>query len=158
MAALWLAVACGGCVSGRVLSGYPGYPFASFTVTRPQTSVEQLFPEVLDALEEEGYPIDFTDRTSGFIQTRPGPDAQRPILLNVVVGTEPDSAGVLEVWVAGFERTRSGDRRINPLDDTLWQDLMATSRRLSERLRGTAPVGPDGRAAPPGPGSEKGPA
>jgi len=132
-----------GCISGRVLSGYPGYPFASFSIPQP---VDSAFFHMQTVLEEEGYPIDYTDREAGLINTRPGPNPAKPVLLSVVVGEDPDREGRTEVWVAGFEETGSGVRRINPLDDALWPDLMQVSGRISDRFGGTAPTGPDERA------------
>lgn len=132
------------CVSGRVLTGYPGYPFASFSLP---TSPDSSFFDLQRTLESEGYPIDYTERSAGLINTRPGPDPERPVLLSVVIGADPARDGWSEVWVAGFERTQTGDERINPLDEELWPVVMAISARLSERLDGTEPLGPDERAA-----------
>lgn len=133
-----------GCVSGRVLTGYPGYPFASFEVPPAPDSA---FYRLQYVLENEGYPIDYTDRESGLINTRPGPDPDRPLFLTVVIGPASSGSGRTEVWIAGFETTVTGARRVNPLDDALWSDVMAISARVSERMGGTAPVGPDERAA-----------
>jgi hypothetical protein len=132
-----------GCISGRVLSGYPGYPFASFSIPEP---VDSAFFHMQTVLEEEGYPIDYTDREAGLINTRPGPNPAKPVLLSVVLGEDPAWEGRTDVWIAGFEETGSGVRRINPLDDVLWPDLMDVSGRISARFGGTAPAGPDERA------------
>lgn len=138
----WLILAAG-CVSGRVLTGYPGYPFASFSVPSPPDST---FLDLQEALEAEGYPIDYTLRDDGLINTRLGPDPAKPILLNIVVGADPDHDGWSGVWVAGYEEIPGGPRRVNPLDEVLWTDLMDLSGRLSERLGGSEPLGPDERA------------
>lgn len=132
-----------GCISGRVLSGYPGYPFASFSIPEP---VDSAFFHMQTVLEEEGYPIDYSDREAGLINTRPGPNPAKPVLLSVVLGEDPAREGRTDVWIAGFEETGSGVRRINPLDDVLWPDLMDVSGRISARFGGTAPAGPDERA------------
>lgn len=139
-----LPVLLAACISGRVLSGYPGYPFASFSV--PSTP-DSAFFELQSALAREGYPIDYTERKSGLINTRPGPDLDKPVLLSLVIGDDPEREGWTEVWVAGYERTQLGDERINPLDEVLWSDVMDVSSRLSDGLAGTAPLGPDERAA-----------
>ena len=143
MLALLVLPMAAGCISGRVLSGYPGYPFVSFSIPSP---ADTAFFALQEALESEGHPIDYTERASGFINTRPGPDPAKPILLSLVIGRDPEREGWTEVWVAGYERTRAGDERINPLDDTLWPDVMAISTRLSERFGGTEALGPDERA------------
>ena len=133
-----------GCISGRILRGYPGYPFVSFSIPSPPDSS---FFELQRSLESEGYPIDYTESASGLINTRTGPDPEVPILLNLVIGEDPERQGWTAVWVAGYERTREGDERINPLDDDLWSRVMEISRRLSDRQDGTEPLGPDERAA-----------
>lgn len=143
LVSLVLAPAFAGCISGRVLSGYPGYPFVSFSIPSPPDSA---FFELQRTLEAGGYPIDFTEREQGFIHTRPGPDPSTPMLLSLVIGEDPERGGWTEVWVAAYERTRDGDERVNPLDDERWSDLVAISTRLSERHGGTKPLGPDERA------------
>jgi hypothetical protein len=142
-AALLAVSLAAGCISGRVLSGYPGYPFASFSIPGPADSA---FFQMQTVLEEEGYPIDYTDREAGLINTQPGPNRAKPVFLSVVVGREPGREGWSDVWIAGFEQTGSGVRRINPLDEVLWPDVMDVSGRISERFGGTAPAGPDERA------------
>lgn len=144
MRALLAVCALSGCISGRVLSGYPGYPFASFSIPEPADSA---FFELQAVLAAEGYPIDYTDRESGLIATRPGPDGDSRVFLSVVVGPDPDQVDRSSVWVAGFETTTSGNQRINPLDEALWADVMSVSGRISERLGGSAPLGPDERSA-----------
>jgi hypothetical protein len=137
------AVITAGCISGRVLSGYPGYPFASFQIPVPADSA---FYDLQVVLEDEGYPIDYTDHASGLIQTRPGPNPAKPLFLTVVIGTDPVDPHRTEVWVAGFETTPAGARRVNPLDGDVWPYVMGISGLLSERLGGTQPLGPDERA------------
>jgi hypothetical protein len=144
LAALGAAAAGTGCISGRVLSGYPGYPFASFSVNAP---VDTIFFELQGALADEGYPVDYTQRDAGLINTQPGPDSGKPIYLNIVIGADSDRDGWTAVWVAGYEHTPAGPRRVNPLDETLWAMVMDVSGRLSDRLGGTEPLGPDERAA-----------
>ena len=139
-----LAPSLSGCISGRVLRGYPGYPFASFSIPSPPDTA---FFRLQQSLEDEGYPIDYTEREAGLINTRPGTDPNPPVLLSLVIGDDPEREGWTEVWLAGYERTRSGDERINPLNDGLWPEVMAVSARMSERLGGTQPLGPDERAA-----------
>lgn len=141
--AVLAATSIPGCITGRVLSGYPGYPFASFSIPQPPDSA---FFELQTVLEDEGYPIDYTDRESGLINTQTGPHPAKPMFLSVVLGSDPDREGWSAIWVAGFEETSAGVRRINPLDDVLWPDVMAVSTRISERLDGTDPLGPDERS------------
>jgi hypothetical protein len=133
----------GGCISGRILSGYPGYPFASFSVPAAPDST---FFDLQTVLVEEGYPLDYTHRNEGLINTQPGPDPAKPMYLNIVVGDDPNREGWSAVWVAGYEETPGGPKRVNPLDDVLWADVMGVSGRLSERLGGTEPLGPDERS------------
>ncbi len=144
---LLLSLACcalaAGCISGRILAGYPGYPFASFSVPAPRDST---FFDLLEALEDEGYRIDYTLREDGLINTQPGPDPAKPLILNIVVGTDPEHKRGSSVWVAGYEQTSGGLRRVNPLDEVLWRDVMGISNRLSEHLGGSQPLGPDERA------------
>ena len=53
------AVLGAGCISGRVLKGYPGYPFARFDARAPADSA---FFSLLPAVEAEGFPLDYTIR------------------------------------------------------------------------------------------------
>lgn len=120
-----------GCISGRVLEGYPGYPFLSFTA--PATP-DSTFFRLQRALEAEGFALDYTERDAGTINTRP---AERPtgrIFLTVVVGAA-DTAS--RVWVAGYEPVRDGARRINPLREDRWAELAKIASRLSDRVGGS---------------------
>lgn len=130
-----------GCISGRALNGYPGYPFVSFAV--PQTP-DSAFFRLQDALRDEGYPIDFTERASGFIKTRVAPDASRPVFLSVIVADRTEGPDSTDVWIGAYEVTSTGAKRINPLDETPWKGLVDVSGRISQRLGGTEPIGPAG--------------
>jgi len=135
-----LALLAAGCISGRVLNGYPGYPFVSFAVPQP---ADTAFFRLEEAVQDEGYPLDYTERASGFIKTRPAPDSRPPVFLSVVVSSRPGESDSADVWIGAFQVT-SGEaaQRVNPLDEARWKDLVETSGRISERLGGTAPVGP----------------
>jgi hypothetical protein len=138
------AAGASGCVSGRVLSGYPGYPFASFSVPGLPDST---FFRMQYVLEDESYPIDYTDREAGLVNTRPGPDTGKPVFLSVVIAADPADDSRSQVWIAGFQQTGTGVKRVNPLDEPLWSVVMDVSARVSERFGGTEPLGPDERAA-----------
>jgi len=134
-----LALLATGCISGRVLNGYPGYPFVSFAVPQPPDSA---FFGLQGALEDEGYPIDYTERASGFMKTRVGPGSGQPLFLSLVVAGRPSSPDTADVWISGFA-LRGGDaQRINPNDSALWQEVVGVSERISGRLGGTTPAGP----------------
>ncbi|MDP2470004.1 MAG: hypothetical protein Q8W46_04050, partial [Candidatus Palauibacterales bacterium] len=126
----WLA---SGCISGRALSGYPGYPFMAFSV--PQTA-DSAFFALQTALRDEGYAIDFTDRATGLINTRPGADPANTVFLSAVIGATGDGAGS-DVWIAGYERTGGTSRRVSPLDEDLWPDVQSASARISRRMGGS---------------------
>ena len=137
--------AAGGCISGRVLTGYPGYPFARFDTGLPTDSTFYLLQP---AVESEGFALDYTILDEGYITTRSSEIAGRPVFLNLVVeplGTD-EPAGT-RVWVAAYEQTVSGAERINPLQEDVWAEVMEVSTRLSTAVDGTTPIGPD-------PGSE----
>ena len=74
--------AAGGCVSGRVLTGYPGYPFARFDTRLPADST---FFLLQPAVESEGFALDYTILDEGFITTRSSEMLGRPVFLNLVV-------------------------------------------------------------------------
>ena len=139
--ALVAAVALGGCVSGRVLEGWPGYPFLSFDLQLP---VDSAFFAAQRALVADGFELDFTERASGLINTRPREREGGAMFLSVVVDSTP--GGASRAWVAGYEPVRGGARRVNPGRERAWAWLRDATVRLSERLGGTAPTGPD----PPG--------
>ncbi len=139
------ALALAGCMSGRVLSGYPGYPFARFTSPLPADST---FFRLQPAVEEEGFPLDYTLRNEGYIATRASEVAGRPILLNLVVeggvaadGAEPPD-GPTTVWIAAYEETLSGAERVNPLEEQVWREVMEIAARLSAAVGGGPPTGP----------------
>ena len=138
-----VAASLGGCISGRVLEGYPGYPFLSFTVPVPADSS---FFDLQDALRAEGFEIDFTERDSGLINTRPAVRAPGEMFLTVVLAAAPDDEygpGTTRAWVAGYEPVRDGAERINPLAEESWAELLGVAAALSERLGGTPPEAPD---------------
>lgn len=131
-----LSVAAG-CVTGRVLEGYPGYPFLRFEVP---ASADSSFFALQGALADEGLEIDFSERPTGLINTRPLARDGREMFLSAVVDTA--AGGGSSVWVAAYEPVRGGARRINPLDEEAWAALERIVARLSERLGGSAPEGP----------------
>jgi len=148
-----LLISAGGCISGRVLTGYPGYPFARFDAP---LSSDSTFFMLQPAIESEGFPIDYTVLDEGLITTRSSEYLGRPVFLNVVV--EPlvrnDSAGSpkpdqtrTRVWVAAYEETVSGAERINPLQEDVWAGVMDLTSRLSAAVDGSIPIGPDGGSA-----------
>jgi len=132
-------------MSGRVLSGYPGYPFARFSTPLPADST---FFRLQPAVEEEGFPLDYTLRDEGYIATRASEVGGRPILLNLVVeagaaradGVPADAATT--VWIAAYEETVSGTERVNPLEEQVWREVMEIAARLSAAVGGGAPAGP----------------
>jgi hypothetical protein len=142
--ALSVASVVSGCISGRVLTGYPGYPFASFETDLPADSA---FFRLQPAVESEGFPLDYTILDQGFITTRSSEVEGRPMFLTLVV--EPletnseDVSARSRVWVAAYEETITGAARINPLNESAWASVMEVSGRLSESIGGTAPVGPE---------------
>ena len=143
--------AAGGCVSGRVLTGYPGYPFARFDTRLPADST---FFLLQPAVESEGFALDYTILDEGFITTRSSEMMGRPVFLNLVVepleqdgaAESPDLSGA-RVWVAAYEETASGAERINPLQEDVWADVMDMTARLSTAVDGSTPISP-------GPGSQ----
>ena len=148
MMLLPLLISAGGCISGRVLTGYPGYPFARFDSPLPSDST---FFLLQPAIESEGFPLDYTVLDEGLITTRSAEYLGRPVFLNVVV--EPlvrnDSAGSpkpdqtrTRVWVAAYEETVSGAERINPLQEDVWAGVMDLASRLSAAVDGSTPIGP----------------
>jgi hypothetical protein len=137
-------IALSGCMSGRVLSGYPGYPFARFEAPVPADSA---FFRLQHALEVEGFPLDYTFREDGYITTRSATVAGRPVFLNLVVESAEESAAGEAgtgsvVWLAAYGETEAGSERINPLHDGAWQEVMAIAGRLSAAVGGEPPVGP----------------
>jgi hypothetical protein len=138
-------LALAGCMSGRVLRGYPGYPFARFSTSAPADST---FFLLQPAVEEEGFPLDYTLRDEGYIATRASEVAGRPVLLNLVVerastGTDgtPDD-GRTVVWIAAFEETLAGAERVNPLEEEVWREVLEIAARLSAAVDGDVPEGP----------------
>jgi hypothetical protein len=141
VAILWVAAGSAACISGRVLTGYPGYPFATFETPLPADSA---FFLLQPAIESEGFPLDYSILDQGFITTRSSELDGRPVFLTLIV--EPtDSAS--RVWVAAYEETATGALRINPLQEQAWTSVMEVSGRLSESVQGTAPQGPAERVA-----------
>lgn len=138
-----LALSIGGCISGRILEGYPGYPFLSFTAP---TSPDSSFFSLQRALEAEGFEIDFTDRASGSITTRPLTLATGDTFLTVVLDA---AASGSRVWVAGYRPVRGGARRLDPLDEEAWAEIEEVAAGLSERLGGTPPEPPPAPPTPP---------
>ena len=143
-----------GCISGRVLTGYPGYPFASFETDMPADST---FFRLQPAVESEGFPLDYTILDEGFITTRSSELVGRPVFLTLVVGPGGDgssaggpaagnsadvSVGTSRVWVAAYEETVTGAQRINPLQGEVWAAVMEVTGRLSAAVDGTEPEGP----------------
>jgi hypothetical protein len=148
---LSLLLTTGGCISGRVLTGYPGYPFARFDTSLASDST---FFRLQPALESEGFPLDFTILDEGLITTRSSELLGRPVFLNLVVEPrEPDEAAEstgaesrgTRVWVAAYEETISGAERINPLQEEAWAAVMDVTTRLSAAVDGSTPVGPESR-------------
>ena len=142
-----LLVAAGGCVSGRVLTGYPGYPFARFDTRLPADST---FFLLQPAVESEGFALDYTILDEGFITTRSSEVMGRPVFLNLVVEPlEQDSVvgssdlSGTRVWVAAYEETVSGAERINPLQEDVWADVMDMTARLSTAVDGSTPISPE---------------
>jgi hypothetical protein len=154
-------MAAGGCVSGRVLTGYPGYPFARFDTQLPADST---FFLLQPAVESEGFALDYTTFDEGFITTRSSEVLGRPVFLNLVVeplepeeATESELAGA-RVWVAAYEETVSGAARINPLQEDVWAVVMDMTARLSAAVDGSTPIGPDsGSEGPTGESAARGP-
>lgn len=141
-ASLLLAALLGGCISGRILEGYPDYPFLAFDVPAAPDST---FFDVQRELGTEGFEIDFSERDTGLINTRPAELAEREIFLSVIVDSipavdgvaSPDAAGS-RVWIAGYEPVRGGARRVSPLSEAEWTALREVAARLSDRLGGSA--------------------
>lgn len=142
---LGAAALLSGCISGRVLEGYPGYPFLSFGA--PSTP-DSTFFRLQRALVAEGFALDYTERDAGTINTRPADRPTGPVFLTVVVGAADDTVpdGTSQVWIAGFEPVRDGARRINPLREERWAELTEIAGRLSDRVGG----GPVREPEPPG--------
>lgn len=145
-AAFVVAMTVGACISGRVLTGYPGYPFARFDT---ELALDSTFFLLQPAVESEGFMLDYTILADGLITTRSTEMAGRPVFLNLVVepldqgddarsSTTPGS----RVWVAAYEETVSGAERINPLQGQVWADVMEMTSRLSAAVDGTKPEGP----------------
>lgn len=145
----WLLLAAtalsSACISGRVLEGYPGYPFLRLDVP---TSPDTAFVEVQRALREERFEVDFSSRERGLIQTRPMERGSVRLFLNLVVGDVPDEPGRASVWVAGYDERAGGAHRINPLDEEPWRELERIGAALAERLGSRPPVGPDAERRP----------
>lgn len=150
LSVLPLLVAAGACVSGRVLTGYPGYPFARFDTPMPSDST---FFMLQPAIESEGFALDFTTFDEGLITTRSSELLGRPVFLNLIVESlvpddaarSPDPAGA-RVWVAAYEETVSGAERINPLQEDVWAGVMDLTTRLSAAVDGSTPIGPESRS------------
>lgn len=126
------ALLAAGCISGRVLEGYPGYPFVTFDLPAPADSA---FFALQGEFEAEGYELDFTERASGLINTRPADRPAGRIFLSAVVDS---TAAGSRVWIAAYEPVRDGARRIDPLDEDAWAELHGVAVRISGRLGGTA--------------------
>jgi len=101
-----LLVAAGGCISGRVLTGYPGNPFARFDTQLPADST---FFLLQPAVESEGFALDYTILDEGFITTRSSEVMGRPVFLNLVVepleqdgAVESSDLSGTRVWVAAY--------------------------------------------------------
>lgn len=153
LAVLPLVVALGGCISGRVLTGYPGYPFARFDTPLPSDST---FFMLQPAIESEGFALDYTILDDGLITTRSSELLGRPVFLNLVVETMAQDDAVdsadpsrTRVWVAAYEETVSGAERINPLQEDLWAEVMDLTARLSTAVEGSTPSGPETRSEDP---------
>lgn len=158
-----LAASAAGCIGGQVLRGSPGYPFQTFAAPAPPDSV---FLALQTLLDDEGFPLDYTRREEGLINTRRSDDPDAPLFLSVIVAadsavTGAGGAGATDVgdetrpgsrvWVAGFTETYGGPHRVNPNDEELWARVVEVSEALSRGLRGTPPTGPSGPGAPPPP-------
>jgi len=131
------------CVSGRILEGYPGYPFLSFTVPAAPDST---FFRLQDALETEGFELDYSELEAGAINTRPSERPAGPLLLTGIVDTASSGASTgasTRVWVAGYRPVPDGARRINPLREEAWADLREITARVSHRVGGSPPEEPD---------------
>lgn len=140
---VWLLVwavasSLGGCISGRVLEGWPGYPFLSFEAP---AHVDSTFFAAQRALVAEGFELDFTERASGLVNTRPLEIDGREMFLSLVIDTT--TAGTSRVWVAGYEPVRGGAHRVSPRREDAWATLRDIAARVSERLGGTEPAEPD---------------
>ncbi len=150
-----IAALCAGCISGRVLTGYPGYPFASFETSVP---VDSAFFRLQPAVEAEGFALDYTILDEGFITTRSSELAGRPVFLNLVVESRDgasDASGAegplrTKVWIAAYEETVTGAERINPLQGDAWSSVMEVASRLSASVDGTPPIGPVDGSDPAG--------
>lgn len=139
------ALLAAGCIGGQVLRGYPGYPFQSFVAPAPPDTV---FFRIQTLLHEAGFPLDYTRREEGLINTRRAPPPAPPLFLSVVVAAgDEDEAS--RVWVAGYVETYAGPQRVNPNDEDLWARVVEVSERLSAGLGGTPPRGPEGPGVPP---------
>lgn len=132
------AVSLGGCISGRVLEGWPGYPFLSFEAP---TVVDTTFFAVQSALVAEGFELDFTERASGLVNTRPREIDGLTMFLSLVIDTT--TGGTSRVWVAGYEPVRGGARRVSPRREEAWAVLRRVTSRVSERLGGSEPTEPE---------------
>lgn len=132
------ALSLAGCISGRVLEGWPGYPFLSFEAP---TVVDTTFFAAQRALVAEGFELDFTERASGLVNTRPRDVDGLTMFLSLVTDSTTDGAS--RVWVAGYEPVRGGARRVSPRREAAWEALRRVTARVSERLGGTEPVEPD---------------
>ncbi|MFW6085107.1 MAG: hypothetical protein ACODAA_07835 [Gemmatimonadota bacterium] len=140
VAAAGLLVA--GCISGRVLEGYPGYPFVAFDLPAPADST---FFSLQEELRAEGFELDFTERATGLVNTRPADRPAGRLFLSAVVDSTAEGS---RVWIAAYRPVRDGARRVDPLDEDAWADLRGVAARVSDRLGGTAveePPPPDGR-------------
>lgn len=140
---VWLLVwavasSLGGCISGRVLEGWPGYPFLSFEAPAP---VDTTFFAAQRALLAEGFELDFTERASGLVNTRPLEIDGMTMFLSLVVDTA--QGGTSRVWVAGYEPVRGGASRVSPRREEAWETLRRVTARVSQRLGGTEPAEPD---------------
>lgn len=132
------AVAVGGCISGRILEGYPGYPFLAFDVP---AHVDTVFFGAQRALQADGFELDYSERSTGLIATRAAKLGDSELFLNVVVDSA--TGGGSRVWVAAYHPARGGARRINPLAEDEWDALRGITHRLSDRLGGTTPEEPE---------------
>ena len=157
-----LLVAAGGCISGRVLTGYPGYPFARFDTQLPADST---FFLLQPAVESEGFALDYTILDEGFITTRSSEVMGRPVFLNLVVepleqdgAVESSDLSGTRVWVAAYEETVSGAERINPLQEDVWAEVMDMTARLSTAVDGSTPISPEpGSQGPTGKSAARSP-
>lgn len=140
------------CISGRVLEGYPGYPFMRLDMP---ASPDTAFVDAQRALREEGFEVDFSSRERGLIQTRPLELERLGLLLSVVVGEAPDARAGASLWLAGYDTRAGGARRINPLDEHGWRELQRIASALAGRLGSPPPVGPEA-SGHPRPASEAG--